>query len=182
MSDAPTPDTGLLRQELETLLLDTNDARRRLGQALYHFYRTLVFWQRRGLDFARITAIWAPAAADLLGEMGRTLARRPQQGVDARMRAYAADVLERLAHDLERGDAALPLFLSYMETRFPMLTALMREVDPAQPVHDGALMQTLAEGLGRAARSSAAQRPPVLRETAQDLRMARPRTTQPERP
>ena len=48
---------GALEQELERLLVETNDLRRRAGQAFYHFYRTLVFWSDKGLGFGDSTRL-----------------------------------------------------------------------------------------------------------------------------
>ncbi len=167
-SDAPDPIR--LRRDLERWLFDANDARRRVGQALYHFYRTLVFWNRRGLGFGRITTLWAPAAAEILSELGRALERQGLAGRDDALRAFAAGFLERLAEDLGRGDRALPLFLSWMETRFPRLTALMRESDPQAALHDPPLLGTLATGLARASRLADRALGESLLRTAQDLR------------
>lgn len=169
MTEAREFDSERARRDLERLLLDTNDQRRRVGQAFYHFYRTLVFWQRRGYEFERITRLWASCAADHFD----AVARAPEAGEASRrdedLRGYAAGLLERLAADLDRGSRSLPLFLSWLETRFPALTDLMRASDPADRVSDAELATLLSVAFGRAAQAADGAVAEPLREAARAL-------------
>jgi hypothetical protein len=88
---------------------------------------------------------------------------------DEPLRAYAAALLERLAGDLRSGSRSLPLFLSWLETRFPALTDLMRETDPTEARLDPELASVLATAFGRAAQAADGEVAGTLDEAARAL-------------
>jgi hypothetical protein len=131
--------------ELRRLVVGTNEQRRRVGQALYHYWRTLAFWHAQGRPFAAITLGWCGAGASIFTAMAATLGDLGEPREDGPLRRYLAEVLGRLADDLARGDAMLVPFLRWLEARFPSLTALMRREAESSPIHDLALAVDLAD-------------------------------------
>jgi len=130
--------------ELQKLLVGTNDQRRRVGQALYHFYRTLVFWMPKGRSFFETTKAWAAGGAAIFDGLAATLEPLGPWERDRRLRAYTANFLQQLAEDLERGDHMLVPFLRWMETLFPELTEIIREEDARSKIYDYDLARELA--------------------------------------
>lgn len=133
-----------LEKELLQLLVETNEQRRRVGQVLYHFYRTLAFWLPKGRPFFDITKAWSAGAATIFDSLARTLAELPPPTPDPTLRAFLGAVLNRLADDLERGDHMLVPFLRYLETLFPQLTEMIREESGGSRIHDLELARELA--------------------------------------
>jgi hypothetical protein len=134
-----------LEQELLNLLVGTNEQRRRVGQTLYHFYRTLVFWMPKGRPFFDITKAWSAGGATIFDSLATTLAELPPPRPDPTLRAFLGRVLGRLADDLERGDHMLVPFLRYLETLFPELTEMIRRESAGSRLHDLALARELAD-------------------------------------
>jgi hypothetical protein len=152
-----------LDAELERLLVGTNEQRRRVGQALYHFYRSLVFWSARGRSFVAIAAAWSAAGAGIFDALATTLRELPPHAPDARLRRFVRDVLLRLAADLERGDHMLVPFLRWIETRFPELTAMMQAESRATAIHDFELARELTGLFRLVARGERAEMVRLLR-------------------
>lgn len=143
-----------LRDELHRLLAETNDQRRRFGQTIYHVYRMLVFWGERGKSFGRAVQLAAPAGAALFDTMEVSLRDLYPHEPDAPLRAFAADLLDRLARDLEGGNRLRVAFLRWLEGRFPALTALMRAESSDTRVFDHELAADLAQGFAAIAEAS----------------------------
>jgi len=143
-----------LRDELHCLLAETNDQRRRFGQTIYHVYRMLVFWGERGKSFGRAVQLAAPAGAALFDTMEVSLRDLYPHEPDAPLRAFAADLLDRLARDLEGGDRLRVAFLRWLEGRFPALTALMRAESSDTRIFDHELAADLAQGFAAIAEAS----------------------------
>jgi hypothetical protein len=142
-----------LDQELKVLLAETNDQRRVAGQALWHFYRSIVFWRERGRTFLDVARGWAAGGALVFESQAAALRRLGPHARDARLRAFVAEVLAELADDLERGDHLVVPFLRWLEGRFPDLTRMMQEETPDSRIHDHALAADLARALVLLARS-----------------------------
>lgn len=149
----PSLGDGTLDRDLARLLAETNDQRRRFGQALWFFHRTLAFWGERNKTFAEATRLWAPAGAALFSAMAKVLHTAGQQRRDEALRRFAADTMERLAADLARGPELRVAFLLYLDSRFPQLTALMREEQATTRIFDHELADVLARGFAAAAAS-----------------------------
>lgn len=157
-----------LNEELRLLLIGTNDQRRRVGQALYHFYRTLAFGAQHGRTFLQGVRAWAPAGAAIFTSLSRTLNELVPHEEDTALRRYVGEVLRQLAADITRGDAMLHPYLRWLESRFPVLTALMQRESPTSRIHDFVLATELARTFGRIAhadRQEVAQLLGVLAET-----------------
>lgn len=167
----PTRDDGSaeLDRELKALLVGTNDLRRRTGQALYHLYRTLIFWGRRGKGFADATRLWCAAAASIFDTLVTSLREAGSAQEDAPLRRYVQEVLRQLAEDLAAGDRMQHGWLRWLESRFPRLTELMQDSPASLRILDSDLALTLAEGLTLVAGASDDQLPARLRDLAGDL-------------
>ena len=133
-----------LEKELMQLLVETNEQRRRVGQTLYHFYRTLVFWMPKGRSFFDITKAWSAGGATIFDSLATTLAELPPPSRDPTLRAFLGKVLGRLADDLERGDHMLVPFLRFLETLFPELTNMIRQESVGSRLYDLDLARELA--------------------------------------
>ena len=129
--------------ELKKLVVGTNDQRRRVGQAFYHFYRTLVFWNEKGVGFLDITRAWSMGGAEIFDSLGRSLHELGTFDRDERLRAWLADVLTHLASDLQQGDALLFPFVRWLEGRFPPLTKMMQEEQGGSKILDYELARQL---------------------------------------
>lgn len=140
-----------MQRELERLLVGTNDLRRRVGQSLYHYYRTLIFWSQRGRAFSHTTRLWCAAAASAFDSVGVILRDAGPPEVDAPLRAFLARAFHQLADDLERGEHMQHAWLRWLESKFPALTTLMREAGEDDRILDAELASQLAEGLALAA-------------------------------
>ena len=136
--------TIALDKELLQLLVETNEQRRRVGQTLYHFYRTLGFWLPKGRSFYDITKAWSAGGAAIFDTLATTLADLPPPTPDPVLRHFLGGVLTRLADDLERGDHMLVPFLRYLETLFPELTEMIRQESVGSRVYDLDLARELA--------------------------------------
>lgn len=163
MSDS---ETRPLDQELKRLLVETNDLRRRAGQAFYHFYRTLVFWSDKGHSFADSTRAWAPGGAAIFKTLADVLRELSPHTEDAPLRAYVGALLLQLAVDLERGEHMRHGFLRWMEQRFPPLTKMMQQESADSAIYDHALAQELADGFHLVGGASDAELPEQLRGIA----------------
>ena len=104
-----------LDRELVKLLVETNEQRRRFGQAIYHFYRTLVFWLPKGRSFLQITQAWSAGGATIFDTLAATLEEMDEHAADPTLRAFVVRVLDQLADDLERGDNMLVPYLRWLE-------------------------------------------------------------------
>jgi hypothetical protein len=158
-----------LELELRRLLAGTNDQRRRVGQTLYHFYRTLVFWREKGLGFAGVTRAWSAGGAAVFDAMAASLRELGEPERDGALRSFLADVLARLAGDLERGDGTTVAFLRWLETRFPALTRMMQEANADSRIYDVELAEMLATLFAHAARAEADALPGLLRAAAESV-------------
>lgn len=160
---------GELELELKRLVIGTNDQRRRFGQTLFHFYRTLVFWREKAMGFAQITQMWSAGGAAIFDAMSGMLRELGEQEDDVRLRAFCADFLVQLAEDVERGDHMIVPFLRWLEERMPELTAMMQEEDADSRIYDIELADILAALFVHTARSEPAGMPRVLRAAASEL-------------
>ena len=155
--------------ELLALIAETNDLRRRFGQALVGLHRALLAARGRGEGLGAAVKAWAPGAAALMEGMESRAGRLRPHERDERLRKFAADVLGRLAADLARGDRMLAAFLRDLETSFPALTAMMKEEGRASKLHDLAFARDLKVALGVAGRGDRAFAAETLREAAGTL-------------
>lgn len=155
--------------ELKKLIVGTNDQRRRVGQTLYHFYRTLVFWNDKGLGFLDIARSWSVGGAAIFDSLAATLRELEVFERDDRLRVWLADVLQELAEDLERGDGMLFPFLRSLEARFPSLTQMMQEEQSGSQIWDYDLARSLANLFTRAAGADRPTLVALLREHATRL-------------
>lgn len=161
--------TRELDVELKRLVVGTNDQRRRLGQALFHFYRTLIFWKEKGLSFYDVTRAWSAGGAAIFDTMARTLEELGNPRRDGALRAFTAQFLEQLADDLERGDHMLVSFLRWLESRFPRLTEMMQQENEKTRIYDVAMAELLARLFAFLARSDRDEMIGILREAALEL-------------
>jgi len=159
-----------LDRELEQLLVGTNAQRRRAGQALYHFYRTLIFWQNKGHTFHDSVRAWSAGGAAIFDSIAGTLAELGDPSRDEQLRRFMALVLHRLADDLERGDHTRTSFLRWIESRFPELTAMMKEEADDSTVYDVDLAVDLSELFTLCAGADAGETSAVLRAGAERIR------------
>lgn len=155
--------------ELQRLLVGTNDLRRRAGQALYHFYRTLIFWSDKGLSFLDSTQVWMAAGSHIMGLTATSLEALGDADEDAELRAFLAEVLERLAEDLERGEHTRIAHIRWLESRFPLLTAMMKREAGEAPIFDHPLARHLAETFTLCAGGTRTEVVGHLREAARAL-------------
>jgi len=167
---APSPVSGSIQPgpdlELARLLVGTNDQRRRVGQSLFHFYRTLIFWKAKGLSFFEVTRAWSAGGAAIFDNMADTLRELGEPQRDETLRAFLGDFLRQLADDLERGDHLLLPFLRWLEGRFPELTAMMQAEDETSRIYDVELAEVLARMYAFAARCERADLVGIVREAA----------------
>lgn len=155
--------------ELKKLIVGTNDQRRRVGQALYHFYRTLIFWHDKGLSFYEVTRSWSAGGAAIFDALQTTLCEVGEQESDDQLRELLARFLDQLAGDLGRGDHMLPPFLRWLEGCFPEVTEMMRAESAESRIYDIALADTLARLFAHAARSERKDLIGYLRATRDEL-------------
>ena len=165
--DAPTDNS--LDDELKRLLVGTNEQRRRVGQTLYHYYRTLVFWRERGNGFFETTKLWSGAGASVFAHLATTLQSFGEPSEDGPLRAFLVAWLLQLAEDLERGDGMFVPYLRWLEQRFPVLTTMMKEERADSLIFDVALCRIMAGSLGRVALATREGAIARLREAADDL-------------
>ncbi len=155
--------------ELKKLVVGTNDQRRRVGQALYHFYRTLIFWNEKQVAFLEITRGWSVGGAEIFDTLARSLHELGPSERDDRLRAWLAEVFLELAADLERGDAMLFPFLRWLEGRFPTLTVMMQEEQSGSKIWDYELARRLAHVFTRMAGADREGVAALLRDEARAL-------------
>ncbi|MDA1195765.1 MAG: hypothetical protein O2894_11345 [Planctomycetota bacterium] len=155
--------------ELRRLVVGTNDQRRRVGQTLFHFYRTLIFWREHGMGFVQVTQMWSAGGAAVFDALAAGLRELGLPEEDPRLRAFVTTFLRQLAGDLERGDHMLVSFLRWLETIFPELTSMMQEESADSRIYDIELADILAALFVHCARASPRELPAVLRETAERL-------------
>ncbi|MDJ0523461.1 MAG: hypothetical protein QNJ90_15440 [Planctomycetota bacterium] len=158
-----------LDAELQRLVVGTNDQRRRVGQTLFHFYRTLIFWREKGMSFFDVVRAWSAGGAAVFDALAATLREMGAPERDEVLRAFTAEFLERLAEDLERGDHLMVPFLRWLETRFPQLTAMMHAESETSRIYDVDLAEDLAALFVHAARSDRAGMLSVLRAAARAI-------------
>ncbi len=163
---------GELELELKRLVVGTNDQRRRFGQTMFHFYRTLIFWREKGLGFAQVTQMWSAGGAAVFDAMAGTLRELGEQQDDADLRAFASAFLDQIADDLERGDHMIVPFLRWLEERMPELTAMMQEEQPASRIYDIELADVLAALFVHCARAEPDGLPRVLRAAARQIEIS----------
>ncbi len=160
-----------LDRELERLLVGTNDQRRRAGQALYHFYRTLIFWQNKGHTFNDSVRAWCAGGAAIFDSIAGTLIDLGEkQRSDDRLRRFLFVVLDRLADDLARGDHTRTSFLRWIEGRFPELTSMMKEEAGDSKIYDISLAIDLTQLFTICAGADADEMPSMLRTGANRIR------------
>ena len=159
-------DQANLDSELRRVLADTNDQRRCFGKALYHFYRTLIFWGERGASFSESTRMWAAGGAAIFDGMAASLRVLTPHQKDGALRAFASTFLRRLSEDLKRGAHMRVSFLRWLETRFPELTAMMQAETPVVRISDYDLAFELANLFARVARAADAEIPSMVLEGA----------------
>ncbi len=152
--------------ELKRLVVGTNDQRRRVGQTLFHFYRTLIFWRDKGLGFFDVVRAWSAGGAAVFDTLAFSLAQLGEAERDERLRAFLAEFLEQLAGDLERGDHLMLPFVRWLESRFSELTEMMQAEAADSRIYDVALAEDLAALFVHAARSDREGMLSVLRAAA----------------
>lgn len=160
---------GELELELKRLVVGTNDQRRRFGQTMFHFYRTLVFWREKGMAFAQITRMWSASGAAIFDAMAGVLRELGPQEDDERLRVFCEAFMRQLAEDLERGDHMLLPFLRWLEERMPELTEMMQDENPASQIYDIELADILAALFVHCARADPEGLPRVLRAAADEM-------------
>ena len=165
----PSPAAGELDLELKRLLVDTNDQRRRFGQTLFHFYRTLIFWRAKGLSFFEVTRAWSAGGAAVFDAMAETLRELDDPEPDVALRGFVSGFLAQLAGDLQRGDHLLLPFLRWLEARFPDLTAMMQAEDDHSRIYDVELAEILARMLAYAARSERDELVGIVQEASEAI-------------
>ncbi len=160
--------------ELKRLIAGTNDQRRRVGQTLFHFYRTLIFWRDKGMSFFDVTRAWSAGGAAIFDSQARSLRELLGDGGeehrDEDLRSFTAEFLDQLAGDVARGDHMLLPFLRWLEERFPALTAMMQDEDPDSRIYDVALADDLAALFVHAACADRENLHDVLRAAASAIR------------
>ena len=139
--------------ELKRLVVGTNDQRRRVGQTLFHFYRTLIFWRDKGFGFFDVVRAWSAGGAAVFDALAASLRELGEPERDEDLRAFTVEFLEQLAGDLERGDHMMLPFLRWIESRFPELTEMMRAESEDSRIYDIALAEDLAALYVHAAQS-----------------------------
>ena len=159
-------DQGALDAELRRLLAETNDQRRRFGKALYHFYRTLIFWGERGTSFPEATRMWAAGGAAIFDGMAASLRELEPHQEDHTLRTFAITFLKRLSSDLKRGAHMRISFLRWLEARFPELTSMMRNESAVVRIFDYELAFELANLFAQVARARNDEIPDMLQEGA----------------
>ncbi len=152
--------------ELKRLVLGTNEQRRRVGQAVYHLYRTLVFWNDKGRPFLEIVRAWSAGGAAIFDALAGTLRELQVFEEDRPLRGWLSEVFLDLAADLERGDHRLWPFLRGLEGRFPALTRMMQEERTGSRIHDLELARSLTRAFETAARTDRAGLVSTLRGAA----------------
>jgi len=155
--------------ELKRLVVGTNDQRRRVGQTLFHFYRTLIFWRDKGLPFLDVVRAWSAGGAAVFDGLATTLRKLGPEERDEELRGFTASFLQQLAGDVERGDHMLLPFLRWLEGRFPELTAMMQAESPGSRIYDVTLAEDLAALFVHTARADAEGMPRLLRAGARTL-------------
>lgn len=158
-----------LDRELKTLLVGTNDLRRRAGQAFYHFYKTLIFWSDKGLSFVESARVWMPAGAAIFNLTASSLRAIGEPSRDEPLRRFCATVMRQLADDLDRGDHTRIAHVRWLEARFPELTEMMRRDQAADPIYDSELATMLANSFTLAVGGEGRQMTATLREAAAEI-------------
>lgn len=149
--------TTTLDRELQKLLVGTNDQRRRVGQALYHFYRTLIFWMPKGRTFLEITTAWSAGGAAVFSTLATTLEELADGTRDENLRRFVGRVLGQLADDLHRGDHMIVPFLRWIEGLFPELTEMIQQEAVDSRIYDFDLARELASLFAAAADAERAE-------------------------
>ena len=152
-----------LELELRRLVVGTNDQRRRVGQTLFHFYRTIIFWKDKGFDFTRVTQAWSAGGAAVFDTMAATLRELGAPEVDVTLRGFIEAFLAQLAGDLERGDHMVVPFIRWLEARFPELTVMMQAENSDSRIYDTELAEVLATLFAHCTRAEPAEVPRLLR-------------------
>ena len=155
-----------LDRELKRLILGTNDQRRRVGQAVFHLYKTLVFWHDKRRPFLDSVRAWSVGGAAIFDSLAATLEGLDRFDEDAKLRTWLAEVLDQLAGDLERGDHMLVPFLRWLESRFPELTRMMQAESAGSKIYDFALARRLTGIFARAAEADRAGVAELFRQEA----------------
>lgn len=158
-----------LDRELKTLLVGTNDLRRRAGQAFYHFYKTLIFWSDKGLSFIESARVWMPAGAAIFNLTASSLRAIGDPSRDESLRGFCATLMRQLADDLERGDHTRIAHVRWLEARFPELTEMMRRDQGADPIYDSELATMVANAFTLAAGGDETQLTVTLRGAADEI-------------
>ncbi len=158
-----------LELELKRLIVGTNDQRRRVGQTLYHFYRTLIFWREKGRTFFEVTRAWSAGGTAIFDALAATLREVGAQQDDEQLRELVVRFLDQLAGDLERGDHMMLPFLRWLEASFPDVTAMMQEEQADSRIYDIELADLLSRLFAHAARSDRAEIVGFLRATRDEL-------------
>ena len=156
--------------ELLALVAETNDLRRRFGQALVALHRAMTAARGRGQGLSAAVRAWAPAGAGLMEAAEARAGRLRPHARDERLRKFAGEMLARLAADLARGESMLAAALRDLEASFPALTAMMREEGRASKVHDLAFARDLKVALGLVGRGDRVAAAAALGEVATALR------------
>ncbi len=164
-----SPVDSELELELKRLVVGTNDQRRRFGQTMFHFYRTLIFWREKAMGFARITQMWSAGGAAIFDAMAGMLRQLGDQQDDERLRAFSVAFFRQLADDLERGDHMIVPFLRWLEERMPELTSMMQEESADSRIYDIELADVLAALFVHCARTEPDGMPRVLRAAAREI-------------
>jgi hypothetical protein len=155
--------------ELERLVVGTNDQRRRVGQTLFHLYRTFIFWKDKGRSFFDVTRAWSAGGAAIFDAMASTLREVGPPEPDEPLRRFLAGFMERLAGDLERGEHRFVGFLRWLESTFPEITEMMRAESGDSRIYDSELAEQLGALFARAARADREALVGLLRRASRDF-------------
>ena len=158
-----------LDRELQKLLVETNDLRRRTGQTFWHFFRTLVFWHDKGKGFSESLRLWAPGGAAVFRTLETVLRDMDEHVPDEELRSYTAEVFTRLADDLERGEHMRMSFLRWLESRFSQLTGLMQTSDAGVRIFDYEYARRVGHALELIKVDRAHEIPQRFRKLAEEL-------------
>jgi hypothetical protein len=160
-----------LDDERAKLFAETNDLRRRFGQAVWLLQRSITL-ARGDRTLRAIFTTWASSAASLFRREQERLARLEPQGRDEGLRRLAIGVLETLATDVAGGDARLAPCLRSLEAALDAVVDLLRAEAGKPPVHDLDLARALRHGAATWARGDARAAAEALRATASAVRGA----------
>jgi len=155
--------------ELLSLVAETNDLRRVVGQALWLLRSILLQSGPAPARFPDGVRRWASSVATALGRMEARLRRAGPEGADGALRAFLGALLQRLGEDLVEGERLRLAFVRTLEMRMAELSRLLREEGAPRKVFDVGLAQDAAAAWGILARARPADLGPSCLQAARRL-------------